>query len=376
MAHIRDNLTHATRTFPIKKAQDGRTFSIKNVSIFKTSFGYAFKFDSCIFNAIDSMKHERESLELTQLNTVNKLSRQFYICCVFAIPCFIYGLILPHTSASLELLFNRTAIFGSNYPHLTLNSIILRILSTLVQFYGCTEFCVSAYKAAMKKTININTSILIGSTIAWIYATISLLYAIFCPFDAIFKNGYRDIHYEPSSTIITVILLGLLLQSKVTRKTTEVISNLMKLQPFDAVLVRTNEFGPIEVNATANGSRGIYSSNRSGVVVMMVHVENQGLNVNEREEVISAELIEENDIIKIYAGSRVPLDGIIMYVSTMIDDSIITGESFPKHVKIGDYIMASSLNVGNNVTYIQEMKHKSECRFKVIELMKISQNNK
>ena len=157
----------------------------------------------------------------------------------------------------------------------------------------------------MKKSININASIVIGSTNNCMdLCTISLLYAIFYPFDAIFKNGYH--YYETLSTVITVILFGLL-QSKVTHKTTEVISKLMKLQLFDAVLVRTNEFESVEanvnvndVNVNTNGSHGgSYSnSHRSSVSIGDSISSDNGVDNQGLEEAISTEFIEKNDIIK------------------------------------------------------------------------------
>lgn len=97
-----------------------------------------------------------------------------------------------------------------------------------------------------------------------------------------------DLYFESAGTILTLITLGKFLESKAKRKTTDAITKLINLRPQRAVVIRDGK--TIEVSV---------------------------------DEVI------ENDIVAVKQGSTMPVDGVIVKGSCIVDESIITGESMP-----------------------------------------------
>ena len=287
---------------------------------------------------LDGLTAEKEEFRNNQIKEVKKFEKKFLISCIFSIPAFIISMILIYINSIHNFLENTKVISG--YPNITWMGIILFILCTPVQFYIGYDFYISAYRALKRKTSNMSTLIAVGTTTAYIYAFIGFLFAFIFPN---YNSLSNSIHYfETSSTVITTILLGKYLQFKAKFKTTDAITLLMDLQSSMATIVKLDKYGSI---------------------------------LNEYD--ISTELVEKGDIVKILRGSRVPLDGKIIYGISSIDESMLTGESIPKIVKIGDNILASSINCGDNVLFIKVNKIKEESTLsKIIELMKNSQLNK
>ena len=185
------------------------------------------------------------------------------------------------------------------------------MIGTPVQFYVGKEFYISSWRALKHKTSNMSTLIAIGTSTAWFYSFLGLILAFILPN---YNNMKGASHFfETSSTVITVVLLGKYLQARAKFKTTDAIGLLMDLQSINATIVKLSKFGEI---------------------------------LDDYE--LSTELINKNDIIKVFRGSRVPLDGIILYGLSSINESMLTGESMPRNVKIGDLVMAGSINCGDN----------------------------
>ncbi len=108
----------------------------------------------------------------------------------------------------------------------------------------------------------------------------------------------------------------------------------------------------------------------------LIEINEYGEIINETQE-ISTELIVVGDIIKVFGGGRIPLDGTIIYGNTNINESMITGESIPRHVSVNDMVISSSINCGQQMILIRVDKNKSNSVIsKVIQLMKNSQMNK
>jgi len=238
--------------------------------------------------------------------------------------------------------------FIKSSPNVTLMSILLCLLSMPIQWYVGKDFYKSAFIALKHKTTNMSTLIAVGTTIVWIYAFITLILAFF---DV--KNDDHLIHqsqsfFQTSSVIITIILFGKWLQAKAKYYTCNVISMLMELQPLKAHQIQLNEYGQI---------------------INYIDTKN--------DDEISLELLNKDDIIKVFEGESIPLDGTIIYGESTIDESMVTGESLPRHVKIGDKVIGSSINCGNTYIIVRIDKLKSECMIsKIINIIKTSQFNK
>ena len=200
---------------------------------------------------------------------------------------------------------------------------------------------------------------------AWLYSFVALVAAFFTPR----SDPNEPLHegaffFETSSTVITIILLGKWLQAKAKYYTSDSIGMLMDIQSSYCNLVEINQYGEIIGSARAvhKGPGPAPAQARRN------SVDNDG---------ISTELIVVGDIVRVYPGGRIPLDGTVIYGLSSIDESMITGESLARNVTVGDTVISSSINCGDNMILLRVDKNKNNSVIsKVIELMKNSQMNK
>jgi len=167
------------------------------------------------------------------------------------------------------------------------------LLATPVQFWVGWRFYVGGWNAIRGGSGNMDVLVALGTTAAWAYST------------AIWLAGWTHLHvyYEASATIITLVLLGKLLEARAKAKTSAAIEALMKLQPQTA------------------------------------HVERNG----EIVELPVARLIP-GDVIIVRPGEAVPVDGEVISGASSIDESMLTGESLPVAKGAGDKVFAATVN--------------------------------
>jgi Cu+-exporting ATPase len=199
-------------------------------------------------------------------------------------------------SASLSALI----FIGSmiNIPVLSLWTVLF-VLATPVQFWAGMRFHRAAWAALKHKTTNMNTLISVGTFAAYLYSAL----ATFVP--GLFLRGgiAPDVYYDTSATIITLILLGRLLEAKAKGRTSEAIKRLMKLQPRTARVLRGSE-----------------------------------------EKEILIEEVTVGDIVVLRPGERIPVDGEMVEGYSTVDESMLTGESLPVERAAGDRLFGGTIN--------------------------------
>lgn len=187
----------------------------------------------------------------------------------------------------------------------------------------------NGFKNIVKLSPNMDSLIALGSTAAVVYGIVAI-YRIGWGLghnDMELVHQYSmDLYFESAGTILTLITLGKFLESKAKRKTTDAITKLINLRPQRAVVIRDGK--TIEVSV---------------------------------DEVI------ENDIVAVKQGSTMPVDGVIVKGSCIVDESIITGESMPVEKTVGDNVIGATINksgyvevkatkIGENSTLSQIIK--------------------
>jgi Cu+-exporting ATPase len=199
-------------------------------------------------------------------------------------------------SASLSVLIfigsMITIPFLSRWP-------VLFVLATPVQFWAGMRFHRAAWTAIKHATTNMNTLISVGTFAAYLYSAL----ATFVP--ALFLKGgvAPDVYYDTSATIVTLILLGRLLEAKAKGRTSEAIRRLMKLQPRTARVLRGG---------------------------------------GEKEVLI--EEVTMGDVVVLRPGERIPVDGEIVEGYSTVDESMLTGESLPVEKSEGARVFGGTIN--------------------------------
>jgi Cu+-exporting ATPase len=169
---------------------------------------------------------------------------------------------------------------------------ILFVLATPVQFIYGWGIYKSAFSAMLNKTVNMDTLIAIGTSAAYFYS----VYVIF--FDPL-----KEQYFESAAVLITFVILGRFLEAAAKGKTSEAIKKLMHLSPKTASVLR-----------------------------------------NAKEIKVSVDDVLTNDIVVVRPGEKIPVDGIITYGESSIDESMITGESMPVEKKKGSLVIGATIN--------------------------------
>jgi Cu+-exporting ATPase len=175
------------------------------------------------------------------------------------------------------------------------NNVLLFLLATPVQFIVGWRFYKGAIDALKKFTANMDTLIAIGTSAAWIYSTA----VTFMP--GLFPSG--KVYYDTAALIISLILIGKLLEDIAKGKASEAVRKLMDLQPTLAKVIRDG-----------------------------------------KEEQIPVERVQKDEIVIVRSGEKIPVDGIIIEGHASIDEKMLTGESIPVEKGIDDEVIGATIN--------------------------------
>ncbi len=176
-------------------------------------------------------------------------------------------------------------------------------LSTPVIFYSCWNFFVRGYKSIINRSPNMWTLITLGAGAAYLFSIFALLFPDIFPDQFKSEGGAVHLYFEAAVVILTLILLGQLLEAKARSQTNSAIKELLNLVPPEATVIRDGE-----------------------------------------EMTIPLEHVKLDDIIKIKPGEKIPVDGEITEGKSSIDESMITGEPVPVEKSEGDNVIGGTIN--------------------------------
>ncbi|HNG36107.1 MAG TPA: heavy metal translocating P-type ATPase [Nitrosomonas sp.] len=167
------------------------------------------------------------------------------------------------------------------------------LLATPVQFWIGFRFYKGAWYALKGGAANMDVLIVLGTSMAYLFSTVVTLYGL-----------EQHVYFEASAAIITLVLLGKLMESRAKNKTSTAIEELIRLQPTIAHVQKENgEILDLDIN---------------------------NLSVN--------------DIFIVRPGESLPVDGIVIEGDSAINEAMLTGESLPVTKRVGDNVYAATIN--------------------------------
>lgn len=176
-------------------------------------------------------------------------------------------------------------------------------LSIPVVFYATWMFFKRAWTSIVTWNLNMFTLIGIGSGVAFIFSVIAMLFPDLFPAQFKTASGTVFVYFEATTVILTLILLGQLLEAKAHSRTSGAIKALLKLVPSEAILL-----------------------------------------INGDEKIIPIDEIKKGDKLRIKPGEKIPVDGKLFQGIATIDEAMITGEPVPVDKKEGDSVIAGTIN--------------------------------
>ena len=222
---------------------------------------------------------------------------QIHVAISIALTIPIIFLSLPHMlPAQFGHLLPMDLMHNSSY--------IMLVLATPLQFWVGWRFYKGFWDGIKAKASNMDTLIAIGTSAAYLYSAAVTIAPNFFPF----KSAY----FETAAVIITLILIGRLLETRTKEKASDAVRKLIDLQPRTAKVLRH-----------VNGPSGQFL---------------------EEEKEIRIEEIKGGDILIVRPGESIPTDAVIIEGASTLDESAVTGESIPVDKVKGDEVIGATMN--------------------------------
>jgi len=256
---------------------------------------------------------------------LKKLKIHVAISIALTIPIIILS--LPHMIPQIGHIFPMEMMEHTNY--------ILLALATPIQFWIGWRFYRGFWDGVKAKASNMDTLIAIGTTAAYLYSAIVTIVPGYFPFTAVY--------FETAAIIITLILVGRLLETKTKERASDAVRKLLDLKPRTARILRLviNE-GNEKTELSKNNNNNIDDLNQSHINFDKSKL--KAITKEFKEIEIPVEQIGEGDLMVIRPGERVPTDGLIIEGNSSIDESALTGESIPIDKTKGDEVIGATIN--------------------------------
>ena len=246
---------------------------IKTSDLIKAVEAIGYKAERAEELSVDREKEQREK-------EIRRLRLELVISAILTAP-LLFSMLLMITNIDIPF-------FHNEYFQL--------IVATPVQFIIGFRFYKNAYRALRSGSANMDVLIAMGTTAAYFY---SIYNAFFAPHEGMMK----ELYFESSAVIITLILFGKYLEAVAKGRTSEAIKKLMGLQAKTARVIRDG-----------------------------------------REEDIPIEEVVPGDVIVVRPGEKIPVDGRILEGDSAVDESMLTGESLPVEKTAGDHVVGATIN--------------------------------
>ncbi|MBR0612383.1 heavy metal translocating P-type ATPase [Bacillus safensis] len=241
---------------------------------------------------------------------------------------FLFSMIL-----SLPLLWAMVSHFSFTFfiwlPEAFMNPWVQLALAAPVQFIVGWPFYVGAYKALRNKSANMDVLVALGTSAAFFYSLYESIQS------AIRGTHEAALYYETSAVLITLIVLGKLMEARAKGRSSEAIQKLMGLQAKEAVIERDGKQMTVPISD-----------------------------------------VKVNDLVFVKPGEKVPVDGEIIEGTTAIDESMITGESLPVDKTAGDMVIGATINKNGFIKIKATKVGKETALSQIIRVVEQAQGSK
>ena len=198
-------------------------------------------------------------------------------------------------------------------------------LATPVQFIVGRRFYRGAYHSLMGGGANMDVLVALGTSAAWLHSSVVTLWGL---------SGHH-VYFEASAILITLIVLGKVLEERAMGRTSEAIKKLIGLQAKTARVLRDGE---------------------------------------ERE--VPVEQVQVGDVVMVRPGEKYPVDGLIIEGATSVDESMLTGESVPVAKGVGDAVTGATLNIDGAVRFRVTKVGEETALAQIIRMVEQAQGSK
>jgi P-type Cu+ transporter len=259
---------------------------------------------------VPNTRREIEEKEQQSEGKFKRQVREFIWAAALTLPVFVIG--MSHVKAG-----------WANW--------VMFVFSTPVVFWFGRSFFINAWKAIKLRSADMDLLVALGTGAAYLYSIIAMF------FPALFAgtHGSHHVYFEAAAVIVTLILLGHLMENRAKGRTSEAIKKLMGQQARTATIMR-----------------------------------------NGLEETIDVDLVRVGDLVLVRPGEKIPVDGLVVSGSSAVDESMITGESQPVSKKAGDEVVGATLNKNGSLRFNATKVGKDTVLQQIVHLVEQAQGSK
>ncbi len=276
---------------------------------------------SCPICGMDLVTLEAEDSEQ---KTYQDLLKKMKISALFALPVFIISMsdLIPNNP--LNVLMS-----GQNL------GFVQFVLTLPIVFWTCWMFFERAYTSIITWNLNMFTLVGIGTGVAFIFSVVGLFFPEIFPDDFKTESGTVLLYFEATAVILTLVLLGQLLEAKAHSQTSGALKALLQLAPATAILLKNN----VEV-------------------------------------VIAIDKIKKDDLLRVKPGDKIAVDGVITQGKSSLDESMISGEPIPVDKVEGDKVTAGSINGNQSFVMCAQKVGVETLLSQIIEMVKTASRSR
>ena len=210
------------------------------------------------------------------------------------------------------------------------------ILATPVVLWAGWPFYVRGVQSVINRSLNMFTLIGLGVSVAYIYSLVAVLFPTIFPATMQGPDGSVAVYFEAAAVIVTLILLGQVMELKARSQTGAAIKALLGLTPKTA----------------------------------------RKINADGSEEDIPLEHVQAGDVLRIRPGEKVPVDGAVLEGSSAVDESMISGEPIPVKKQAGDKVVGATVNTTGALTMRAEKVGSETLLARIVQMVADAQRSR
>lgn len=226
------------------------------------------------------------------------------------------------------------AMTGLHLPGIPIwfhNPWVQLVLTAPVQFWCGQTFYQGTWKAFQRRAANMNTLVALGTSAAYFYSVFATVLPSFFP-----SQGLEpDVYYETAAIVITLILLGRLLENRARGQMSAAIRKLIGLQARDARVV-----------------------------------------LGGKEIAVPIQAVRAGDVILVRPGETIPVDGEVIEGASTVDEAMVTGESLPAKKQLGDEVIGATINKTGSFKFRATRVGKDTVLAQIVKLVQQAQGSK
>jgi len=272
--------------------------------------------------ALEPMNTVRDEVENEELKDMIK---RFKVSIALALPVFLLAMTADLTPALLP-----------SWLEMSLVQWLMFVLATPVVLWGGWPFFVRGIDSVRTWNLNMFTLISLGVGAAWFYSIVALLFPTIFPPKMQMSNGLVDVYFEAAAVIVTLVLLGQVLELRARSQTNTAIQMLLGLAPNTARIVRDD------------GS----------------------------EEDIPLEQVQVGHVLRIRPGDKIPVDGVVIEGESNINESMVTGEPIAVKKIEGNRVIGATVNTTGTLMIKAEKVGADTLLSQIVEMVAHAQRSR